>query len=134
MPAADTTTPPGSPNPTEDGAGPAQIIVTGTNGQSSAPTANSLFEYVDETSGQTRPSVTSLSPYGGLDTSPAKVTVFGSGFVPGGTVDFGGVAGTSVDVVSPYEITVTPPQFSRPHAEYGLPDGHRRGGPAAQPG
>ncbi len=113
LPAADTTTPPTSPNPTEDGAGPAQIVVAATSGQSSIPSASSLFEYVDESSGQTLPSVTSLSPYGGLDTSPAKVTVFGSGFTAGATVDFGGVAGTNVTVVSRYEITVTPPKFSQ---------------------
>ncbi len=61
------------------------------------------------------PSVTGVSPYGGLDTSPATVTIFGSGFVSPGTadvVDFGGVAATSVSYVSPYELTVTPPPFS----------------------
>jgi Pro-kumamolisin, activation domain/Fibronectin type III domain/IPT/TIG domain len=112
LPAADTTTPAASPNPTEDGAGPVQIVVTGTSGQSSVPSASSLFEYVDENTGRAAPSVTSLSPYGGLDTNPAKVTVFGSGFVPGATVHFGGVAGTDVTVVSPFEITVKPPPFS----------------------
>jgi hypothetical protein len=113
LPAADTTTPPTSPNPTEDGAGPVQIVVTTTSGQSSIPSVSSLFEYVDESSGQALPSVTSLSPYGGLDTNPAKVTVFGGGFTAGATVDFGGIAGTNVTVVSPYEITVTPPKFSQ---------------------
>jgi subtilase family serine protease len=112
LPAADATTPPNSPDPTEDGAGPAQIVVTSTTGQSSAPSAQSLFEYVDKSGAATQPSVTSLSPYGGLDTGPAKVTVFGSGFGAGATVDFGGVAATDVTVVSPFEITATPPDFS----------------------
>jgi subtilase family serine protease len=114
LPAADTTTPPGSPNPTEDGAGPDQIVVTSTDGQSSAPSARSLFQYVDEISGSRVPSVTSLSPYGGLDSGPKTVTVFGSDFAssPTPTVDFGGVPATNVDVLSPFGLTVTPPSFS----------------------
>ena len=129
LPAAIATVAAGSPNPTEDGAGPAQIVVTLTNGESSDPSASSLFEYVDVSSAKNVPSVTSLSPYGGLDTSPATVTIFGSGFAtcppgsPGAScpgslvsevesVDFGGVAATNVVVVSPFEVTVTPPPFS----------------------
>ena len=118
LPAADTTLPPGSPDPTQDGAGPADIVVSLTNGQSSASGARSLFDFVDETSpgpAQVVPSVTGLSPYGGLDPSPATVTVFGSGFVSPGSADeveFGGVAATSVTYVSPFELTVTPPPFS----------------------
>jgi len=112
MPPADTTTPAGSPDPTEDGAGPVQIVVTNTSGRSSIPSANSVFEYVDKSGANTVPSVTGVSPYGGLDLGPVPVTVFGSGFAAGATVDFGGVAGSNVTVVSPFEITVAPPAFS----------------------
>jgi hypothetical protein len=118
LPAALTTVPPGSPDPTQDGAGPAGIVVTAVDGESSAPSAGTVFDYVDTSAGPTNvPSVTGLSPYGGLDTNPAGaagvVTVFGSGFVPGETtVDFGGVAGTGVTVKAPYELTVVPPAFS----------------------
>jgi hypothetical protein len=112
LPAADTTVPAGSPNPTENGAGPDQIVVTDTSGLSSLPNAKSLFEYIDKDAGAGRPSVTNVSPSGGLDTDPATVTVFGSGFTAGATVDFGGVPGTDVTVVSPFEITVKPPAFA----------------------
>jgi subtilase family serine protease len=116
LPPAIDTVPAASPNPTQDGAGPANIVVTNNNGQSSAISAASVFEYVDETgSSSTLPSVTGVSPYGGLDTSPVTVTIFGSGFVSpasGDIVEFGGVAATSVTYVSPFELTVTPPAFS----------------------
>jgi hypothetical protein len=114
FPAASTTTPPGSPDPTQDGAGPAPVIVTLANGVSSAPSAAATFEYVDTSSAATSPSVTSVSPYGGSEatSSPASVTIFGSGFASGATVDFGGVAATVDKVVSPFELVVTPPAFS----------------------
>lgn len=116
LPAAGTTTPAGAPNPTQNGAGPAQIVVSLTNGESSIPGAKSVFDFADETNhGKVVPSVTSVSPYGGLDTAPATVTVLGSGFVSPGSADkveFGGVAATSVTYLSPFELSVTPPPFS----------------------
>ena len=115
LPAAITTIPGNSVNPTQDGAGPAQIVVTGTDGESSTPNAGSVFEYVDETSGAVVPSVTGLSPYGGVDNSPSarSVTVFGSGFsttAADNTVEFGGVDAT-VLAATPFELTVVPPAF-----------------------
>ena len=117
FPPAASTIPVGSPNPTQDGAGPADVVVVLTNGQSSLPGAGAVFDFVDETSSpvSTIPSVTGVSPFGGLDTSPATVTIFGSGFVSPGsadTVDFGGVPATSVTYVSPFELTASPPAFS----------------------
>jgi hypothetical protein len=112
VPPALATVPPGSPNPTQDGAGPAQIVVVLNDGESSSPSASSTYEYVDTSGHENAPSVTSVSPYGGLDTAPATVTVYGAGFSGVTSVDFGGVAGTNVTVVSPYELTVTPPLLS----------------------
>jgi hypothetical protein len=129
FPAAVATTPPNSPNPTLDGAGPAEVVVTSTTGQSSAASAASIFEFVDEGSAGAIPSVTGVSPFGGPQAVTANVTVFGSDFgtCPTGTagascpgnvasdvtaVDFGGVAGSAVHVVSPFELTVTPPPFA----------------------
>ncbi len=113
MPDAISTIPTGSPNPTQDGAGPADIIVTNTNGESSAPSGASIFEYVDEAGTSTLPSVTGVSPYGGLDPSATTVTVFGSGFTKtNDIVEFGGVAATAVKYVSAFELTATPPPFS----------------------
>ena len=115
LPAADTTIPGDSVNPTQDGAGAAQIVVTGTDGESSSPNATSVFEYVDQSSGATVPSVTGVSPYGGVDTSPSttSVTVFGSGFsttAADDTVKFGGVDAT-VTAATPFELKVVPPAF-----------------------
>jgi hypothetical protein len=137
LPAASTTVPVGSPDQTQDGAGPADIVVTLTNGESSLPGAGSVFVFVDEASSgastEVVPSVTGVSPYGGLDTAPAPVTVFGSGFVSqssADTVDFGGIKATSVTYVSPYELTVTPPPFSSSGATTACPlDNGAPGGP-----
>ncbi len=113
MPDAVSTIPTGSPNPTQDGAGPADIVATNANGESSTPSGASIFEYVDEAGTSTLPSVTGVSPYGGLDTSPTTVTVFGSGFTKtNDIVEFGGVAAASVKYVSAFELTATPPSFS----------------------
>ena len=59
--------------------------------------------------------MTSISPYGGLGTSPATVIVLGSGFESPGSADkveFGGVVAPSVTYMSPFELSVTPPLFS----------------------
>ena len=115
LPAADTTIPGNSVDPTQDGAGEAQIVVTATDGESSSPNLDSVFEYVDEAAGPvTVPTVTGVSPYGGLQTAPATVTIFGSGFstTPSdNTVDFGGAAAT-VTNASAFALTVKPPDFS----------------------
>jgi Fibronectin type III domain/IPT/TIG domain len=115
FPPAAATTPTAAPNPTQDGAGPAPVIVTLTNGVSSVPSAVSIFEYVDMSGPTTTvPSVTNVSPLGGLEgtKAPPNVTIFGAGFAAGATVDFGGVAATVGKVVSPFELVVTPPAFS----------------------
>ncbi|MGA9775516.1 MAG: IPT/TIG domain-containing protein [Candidatus Dormiibacterota bacterium] len=97
-------------NSPQDGSGPADVIVTLTDGLSSAPGPSSTIEYVDEnTSSAVLPSVTGVSPYGGLNSGGKTVTIFGSGFSTGDGVTFGGVAGTSVTVVSPFEITAVTP-------------------------
>lgn len=112
-PPATDTTPPGAPDPTQDGAGPANVVVTLSNGLSSKPDAASIFEYVDTlASGAAVPSVTGVSPYGGSEQSPKPVTIFGSGFSSGDTVSFGGVSATQVKVKNDYEITATPPAYS----------------------
>jgi len=112
FPPAAATTPTGSPSPL-DGAGPVPVIVTLKSGESSFPTAASVFEYVDESPASSAiPSVTSVSPYAGLESSPAPVTIYGSGFTGATLVSFGGVAVHSFVVRSPYEITLRPPAYS----------------------
>jgi len=110
FPPAAKTLPAGSPT---TGAGPAAVVVTLKNRESSFPSAKSVFEYVDESVPQSPiPSVTSVGPYAGLESSPGPVTVHGSGFTGATRVSFGGVAVPSFAIKSPYEITLTPPAYS----------------------
>ena len=110
FPAADTTVAPGAPAP-QDGSGPAAVIVTLTDSESSPPGPLSTMQYVDETSTNPVPSVTGLSPYGGSQTQATPVTILGSGFTGATTVTFGGVKASGFTVVSNNEITVTPPAY-----------------------
>jgi subtilase family serine protease len=111
MPAASATLGNGSTTP-QDGAGPARIIVTMTDGNASAPSAASTYDYYDVNGTGDVPAVTSVGPYSGTESgTPATVTIYGADFAAGDTVTFGGQPATAVSVVSPYEMTVTPPAF-----------------------
>lgn len=111
LPPAIQARPPAAPAP-QDGAGPADVIVTLKSDQSSFPSAASTFEYVDTSGGNPVPSVTGVVPYAGLETSPKPVTILGSGFTGATVVTFGGVSAASFTVHSPYRITATPPPFN----------------------
>lgn len=112
FPPAEATTSPAAPSP-QDGAGPAEVVVSLKSGASSLSGAGSEFEYVDETSSPSPvPSISSIGPYGALETAPKPVTLYGSGFTGVTGVSFGGVAATNFSVKSPYQIKVTPPVFS----------------------
>jgi hypothetical protein len=111
FPPASDTLPPGSPAP-QDGAGPANVIVTLKDGESSSAGPASTLQYVDKTSSSPVPSVTGVSPSGGPETSPTPVTILGSGFTGATKVAFGGVPATSFAVKSPFEISATPAPYS----------------------
>ncbi len=111
MPPARETLPPQSPAPL-DGAGPANVVVTLKNGESSAPGAGSVFQYVDTSEANTVPAVTGIEPSGALQSAPQEVTILGSGFTGASKVTFGGVAASAFKVISPFEIALTPPAFS----------------------
>lgn len=111
FPPAKDTVPPDAPRP-QDGAGPAEVIVTLKGGQSSVPGPRSTLEYVDEHSSSPVPSVTGVVPYGGSESSPAPVRILGSGFTGATKVTFGGVPAKSIKVVSPFRIIATPPAYS----------------------
>jgi hypothetical protein len=96
---------------TQDGAGPADVTVTLSNGQSTKLGPNSQYSYVDEASGGAIPSVSSVQPYAGLESAPAQVTIYGSGFAAGDTVTIGGEPATNVTVISAHELTATPPKL-----------------------
>ena len=116
----DATLPPSSfltpPADTTDGAGGYQVTVTISDGETSVPTPNSLFEYVDENgSSNTVPAVTSVRTYGGSEDGGNVVDIFGTGFegVTGaGGVTFGGVDATAYSVLSDFEIQATVPAYS----------------------
>ena len=112
VPPASATSPPAAPSP-QDGAGPAEVIVTLTDDQSSRPGPQSVFEYTDTESGSAVPSVTGVIPYGGSESDPAQVTILGSGFTGATSVTFGGVSAASWTVDSANRITATPAAYSR---------------------
>jgi hypothetical protein len=111
MPPASEASPPLAPSP-QDGAGPADVIVTLTDDQSSLPNPKAVFEYTDTRSGTVIPSVTGVIPYGGSQADPGPVTILGSGFTGATSVTFGGVSATDWTVDSPNRITATPPAYS----------------------
>ena len=120
LPAATATL---APNPGfiagQDGAGLATIVVTLSNGTSSAvyPNNNTFqdqYTYVDEVSSTPVPSVSSISPYAGVNTGGTKITIYGSGFSTGDTVTVGGASATVDDIVSPWEIKATTPAYNNP--------------------
>jgi hypothetical protein len=111
LPPARATLPPNSPAP-QDGAGPAEVVVTLKDAQSSAPGPGSTFEYVDTSAANVIPSVTGVIPYGGREAAPGAVTILGSGFSGARTVTFAGVSARNFTVDSPNRITVTAPPYS----------------------
>lgn len=111
LPPARQTLPPDAPAP-QDGAGPADVIVTLNGGETSAPGPSSTFEYVDTNSGGVVPSITGVIPFGGSESAPRTATILGSGFAGATKVTFGGVPARSFTVNSPNQITAVPPRVS----------------------
>ncbi len=117
LPPASTSVAPvesGGSSGEQDGAGPANVVVTMSNGVSSLLGPDSQYSYYDTgTAGASVPSVTSMSPFGGLESGGSTITIYGNGFTStGDTVTFGGVPATSYTYVSPYEIQVPAPKYS----------------------
>jgi IPT/TIG domain len=84
--------------------GSANIVVTNPGGQSG--TLASGFTFV-----ALAPIVTSISPSTGVATGGTHVTLTGDNLVSGSRVTFGGVAATSVVVVSATQITASTPTY-----------------------
>ncbi len=113
LPDARSTLPANSPAP-QDGAGPANIVVTTNQGISSALSPASTLQYVDTTrSGAVKPAVTGVGPNGGSETRPGPVRIYGAGFIGARSVTFGGVRAAKFRVMSSYEIIATPARYSR---------------------
>jgi hypothetical protein len=114
-PAADTLPSPGTGGvePPQDGAGPAEVTVTLGDGESSALSSVSKFDYVDPATTGTSPAVNALSPTAGNEKgTPGPVKIYGAGFTGTPTVTFGGKAASDVTVVSSDELLATPPVYS----------------------
>jgi hypothetical protein len=111
MPPASAVRPPSAPAP-QDGAGPAEVIVTIRDDVSSAAGPGALFEYVDTNGAGVVPSVTGVVATSGSESAPAPVTILGSGFTGATSVTFGGVAAAGFTVNSANRITATPPAYS----------------------
>jgi hypothetical protein len=111
LPPARDARPPSPPSP-QDGAGPADVVVTLKDDESSVPGPQSTFEYVDTSGGRAVPSITGVIPYAGSESAPGHVTILGSGFTAATSVTFGGVAASGFKVNNPYRITATPPTYS----------------------
>ena len=88
-------------------AGPGTVVVVNTDGQSGSLTNG--FTYVVINSA---PTVTSITPNSGTINGGTAVTITGTGFLAGATVNLGGTAATAVKVVSTTSITAT----TAPHA------------------
>jgi len=110
FPAASKVLP---PNATTDGAGRVQVVVTLSDGESSAPSPDSAFTYVDNNGVNSIPAVTSVGPYGGPAAGGNTVHIYGSGLTGATGVKFGGVAVAANDftVVDDWEITATVPAY-----------------------
>ncbi len=82
-----------------------------------------------------RPSVTSVTPSEGPFGTGTPVTIKGTGFLPGATVEFGGASSGEVVVVSETEITTTTPPGLDVPAEVVVHDagGTSTGGPEFTP-
>jgi hypothetical protein len=97
-----------------DGEGPAAVVVTIDDGETSAVTPASVLDIVDENnSSEPIPAVTGVSSYGGPESGANTVTILGSGFSASDTVTFGGVSSPSVTYSSahPYELTAVVPAY-----------------------
>ncbi len=93
-------------------AGRVQVVVTLNDGESSATGPGAAFTYVDDSSGQKIPAVTSVGPYGGPETGGNTVTIYGAGLTGATGVKFGGVTASSFSVVHDWEITATVPAYN----------------------
>jgi hypothetical protein len=93
--ALEAVTPPHLP-------GAVEVLVTNGNGDTASLADG--FQYT-----RAQPSLTSLAPASGLTTGGVQVNVAGTGFAPGVSVTFGGVAATSVVVASPELLRVIAP-------------------------
>ena len=81
------------------GSGQVDVTVVGPGGTSATSSADQ-FTYL------AAPTVTGISPTSGPERAARSVTITGTGFTGATAVNFGGNAGTNLNVVSDTQITV----------------------------
>ena len=91
------------------------MIVSLTDGASSAPGAGSVYRFLDTAASPTAvPTVQEISPVGGFSGGGGSVTIRGTGFDHATAVSIGGVRVPAFHIVGSDEITLsTPPRTSR---------------------
>jgi hypothetical protein len=105
-PAARRALPPASAG---DGSAAADVIVSLSDGATSAPGAQSVYRYLDTPAPTTLPTVQEISPAGGFSGAGASVTIRGTHFDHTTAVTVGGVRAPHFHVVDSEEITLTTP-------------------------
>jgi hypothetical protein len=85
------------------------VAVVVTNPDSQTGTLGAGFTYAASAA----PTVTAVSPASGSKGGGTAVTITGTGFLAGATVDFGGSAGTNVTVAGATSITATTPAHAK---------------------
>ncbi len=99
-------------------AGVVDVVVT-TLGGDSAVSAASKYTYIAP------PTISNITPDGGIPGGGTKVTITGTNFYSPATVDFGGNSGTNPDVVDSTTITVlTPTGAGSVNVVVGTPSGN----------
>jgi hypothetical protein len=111
-PAARRALPPASSG---DGSAAADVIVSLTDGASSAPGAGSVYRFLDTVASPAAvPTVQEISPVGGFSGGGGSVTIRGTGFQHATAVSIGGIRVPGFHIVGSDEITLsTPPQSTR---------------------
>ena len=94
--------------PATSKSGNVDVTVATSGGQSQTSSADT-WTYTVPPSAPPVPTVSSITPTSGPAAGGTAVTVNGSGFTNGVSVNFGSVAGTNVVIVSATELTVTSP-------------------------
>jgi hypothetical protein len=110
--------------------GGAEVVVADANRVS---TGGPTYTYVQSSPPPPLPTVTSINPESGSSAGGTPVTITGSGFITGATtVEIGGVAASSVQVISDTELTAVAPANALGAAEVVVADanGASTGGPA----
>ncbi len=95
-----------------DGNGDYQVLVSLTNGTTSAPGAASRLVVTDPNAAAGAPEVDGVGASGGNEAGLNTVTVYGSGLTGATAVTFGGVSGNDVTVVNDRQLTVQVPAYS----------------------